>query len=133
MALLEPHSLSFLLSSVSANNAHKIGGKVVEEELALFWLICKQLSSSNKNYKAELYPAEKGRAGNMESPFTMVKATSNILQLSFDIERIEDVKARNNSGIKIQFSSTDDIVDELLGYKLIRDNKNNENDYWINL
>lgn len=133
MALLDLHSLSSLLASVSEEDAHKIGGKVAEEELALFWLICKQLSSNNKSYKAELYPTEKGRVENMNSPFTLVTATSNLLKLSFHVERIEDTKLREISGIKVQFNSSNDIVDELLGYKLRKVNKANTQDYWIDL
>ncbi|HCG8759815.1 hypothetical protein [Vibrio parahaemolyticus] len=133
MALLELNSLSSLLESVSEENTHKIGGKVAEEELALFWLLCKQLSSSNKNYKAELYPTEKGRAENMNSPFTLVTATSNIFKLSFHVERIEDTKVRENSGIKVQFNSSDDVVEELLGYKLRIINKANAHCYWLDL
>ncbi|QGS59056.1 hypothetical protein [Shewanella algae] len=133
MALLDLHTLSSLLASVSEVDSNKIGGKVAEEELALFWFICKQLSSSNKNYKAELYPTEKGRVENMNSPFTLVTATSNILELSFHVERIEDTKVRSNSGIKIQFNSTNDIAEELLGYRLKKMNEANVHDYWLDL
>ncbi|RTZ13669.1 hypothetical protein EJ063_19260 [Vibrio aquaticus] len=133
MALLELHSLSSLLASVSEEDTHKIGGKVAEEELALFWLICKQLSQNNKSYKAELYPTEKGRIENMNSPFTLVTATSSILELSFQVERIEDTKVREIGGIRVQFNSIDDIVDELFGYKLRKVNKANMHDYWLDL
>lgn len=133
MALLEQQSLSSLLSLISEKDSHKIGGKVTEEELALFWLICKHLSSNSRKFKAELYPAEKGRVNNMGSPFTLVTATSGIFNLTFKVERVEDTKVREHSGIKIQFISNDDIVDELFGYKLKKVNKANTQDYWLDL
>ncbi|MEI8596858.1 hypothetical protein P4S64_01755 [Vibrio sp. M60_M31a] len=55
------------------------------------------------------------------------------MNLTFKVERIEDTKVRENSGIKIQFRSNDDIVDELFGYKLKKVNKANTQDYWLDL
>ncbi|EEY99142.1 hypothetical protein VOA_001491 [Vibrio sp. RC586] len=69
----------------------------------------------------------------MNSPFTLVTATSNILNLSFCVERVEDAKAREKSGIKIQFRSENDIVEKFFSYELKKVDKDNARIYWLDL
>ncbi|WP_144204411.1 hypothetical protein [Shewanella sp. KCT] len=133
MALLDKHKLSSLLEAVSEQNSHKIGGKASEEEVAMFWLVCKFLSSKGKTFKAFLFPVEKGRANNVDSPFTLLSSTSNVVKLYFNVERIEDSSVRKTTGIQITFNSSDDVIDEVLGYKLTEIQQASPHTYWIDL
>ncbi|EHC7291180.1 hypothetical protein [Vibrio parahaemolyticus] len=133
MALLDMCTLSSLLASTSEQNLHKIGGKVSEEEVALFWLICKFLSTKKQEFKAYLYPSEKGRTDNIESPFTLITAKSTFMQLSFDVERVDDPNVRKKSGIKISFRSNEDIVYEVFGYQLQEMKQLGSHTFWLDL